>query len=433
MRKLSIVVVLLLCLMLVGATSCNALGGEEEVVDQFVEVVRGDLMVTVSGSGNIEISDEMKLTFGVAGRIDKIYVEEGDIVNEGDVLAKLETGALELALTQAQVAYLEASATVSQALTAVTQAQLALQTAEYNLDKAEDTYEWPELEVAYADVEKAMLSVENIQDKLANAIENDPGGDHSSLYTLLARAEANLFTLQGKLDAMLSGDDKEEVAIKKLQVQVAQESLELAQQSLELAQHSPELAQQSLEQVQKQLNDATITAPFDGEVAKVYVDEKDTVSTATTIIHLIDPSRMELNIDVDEVDVAEVKPGQRAIIEVDALPDLLLEGEVGSINLLPEEEGGVIVFEVKINFDAPEGIGLRIGMSASADIVINERSNALLVPDRAIKQDSQGNTVVKVMVNEQIEERTVVTGISDGFETEIVDGLEEGEVVIGRQ
>ena len=115
------------------------------------------------------------------------------------------------------------------------------------------------------------------------------------------------------------------------------------------------------------------------------------------------------------------------------MPDLLLEGEVGSISLLPEEEGGVIVFEVKINFDAPEDVGLRIGMSASADIVINERSNALLVPDRAIKKDSQGNTVVEVMVNEQIEERTVVTGISDGFETEIVNGLEEGEMVIGRQ
>ena len=433
MRKLSIVVILLLCLMLISATSCNAFGGEEEATGLSVEVVRGDLVVAVSGSGNIEVSDEMKLTFGVAGRIDKIYVEEGDKVNEGDVLARLETDALELALTQAQVAYVETRAAVTRAQVAITQAQVALQTAEYNLDKAEDTYEWPELEVAYADIERARLSVENMQDKLADAIENDPGGDHSSLVTLLARAEANLFIVQGKLDAMLSGDDKEEVAIKKLQVQVAQESLELAQQSLELAQQSPELAQQSLEQVQKQLNDATITAPFDGVVADVNVEEKDTVSTATTIIHIIDPSGMELKVDVDEIDVAEVKPGQRAIIEVDALPDLLLEGEVGSISLLPEEEGGVIVFEVKINFDAPEGIGLRIGMSASADIVINERSNALLVPDRAIKKDSQGNTVVEVMVNEQIEERTVVIGISDGFETEIVNGLEEGEMVIGRQ
>jgi len=54
----------------------------------------------------------------------------------------------------------------------------------------------------------------------------------------------------------------------------------------------------------------------------------------------------------------------------------------------------------------------------------------LLVPNRAIEQDSEGNPVVKVMVNEEIEERPVVTGISDGYQTEIVDGLSEGEIVV---
>ena len=52
------------------------------------------------------------------------------------------------------------------------------------------------------------------------------------------------------------------------------------------------------------------------------------------------------------------------------------------------------------------------------------------MPSRAIAKDSQGNPVVNVVVNEQIEERPVVTGISDGFETEIIDGLSEGEVVV---
>ena len=132
---------------------------------------------------------------------------------------------------------------------------------------------------------------------------------------------------------------------------------------------------------------------------------------------------------MDEIDITEVKPGQRAIIEVDALPALPLEGKVSSISLLPTVEAGVIVYDVKIEFDVPEGIGLRAGMSATGDIVIAERSNVLLVPDRAIKQDSQGVTIVEVVVNDQIEERPVVTGISDGFQTEIIEGLEEGEVI----
>ncbi len=90
----------------------------------------------------------------------------------------------------------------------------------------------------------------------------------------------------------------------------------------------------------------------------------------------------------------------------------------------------MVVYEVKISFDVPEDYGLKAGMSASADIVIDERSNILLVPSRAITQDSQGNPVVKVVFNEQIEERPVVTGISDGFDTEIVSGLSEGDVVV---
>jgi multidrug efflux pump subunit AcrA (membrane-fusion protein) len=69
-------------------------------------------------------------------------------------------------------------------------------------------------------------------------------------------------------------------------------------------------------------------------------------------------------------------------------------------------------------------------MSAEADIVIVDRSNVLLVPDRAITKDSEGNPVVMVVVNEQTEERPVVIGISDGFDTEIVSGLSEGEVVV---
>jgi multidrug efflux pump subunit AcrA (membrane-fusion protein) len=97
---------------------------------------------------------------------------------------------------------------------------------------------------------------------------------------------------------------------------------------------------------------------------------------------------------------------------------------------LPRVEGGVIVYEVKIGLDAVHELGLKVGMSASADIVIDERTNVLVVPSRAVGSDNQGNALVKVMVNGQIEERRVVRGISDGFQTEIVDGLEEGERVV---
>jgi len=399
MKVWRIVTVLLLGLVLAGSVACNPFADDEqETSQQLVEVVRGDLIVSVSGSGNIEVSNEVRLAFGVGGRIDKIYVEEGDNVTDGDALAKLDTDALELALAQAQA---------------------ALEQAEYNLEKAEEPYSRDDIKSARAAVASADDYLEYVQWMLedaqwmldqAEAAEVEGAEAEVKRWTAeVSGAWANFLAAEAQLEAILDAPDEGAVDAAEAQL---------------------EAAEQAVVQAQKQLDEATITAPFNGIVASVGADEGDTVLTTTTIIHLIDLTSMELKVDVDEIDVAEVKPGQRAIIEVDALPALQLEGGVTFISSLAEEEAGVVLYEVKIDFAVPEGSGLRVGMSATADIIIDERSNVLLVPIRAVTQDSQGNPVVKVMVNEEIEERPVVIGISDGFDTEIVSGISEGEVVV---
>ncbi len=417
MRKLTIVGVLLLVLVLTGMTACNPMGSEGEATNELVEVERGDLMVTVSGSGNIDVYEEMSLTFGIGGRIEEILVEEGDEVEEGDVLARLETDALELAVTQAQVA-------VTKAQTDITQVEVALKTAEYNLEQTQSTYSLEDIKAAEADIVVAKRDLDEVLWTLSKYDEGTPGWEAYQKILIFAQARVN--AAEDKLDAILMGTDSEEVAIKKLQVELAAQSVELANQSLVLA-------EKSLEQSRKQLDNTTITAPFTGIVAAVNAKEKDTVTTMNPIVYLIDPSRMELKVDVDEIDVADVKLGQKAIIEVDALPDLELEGEVSFISQLPKEEGGVIVYEVKVRFDVGDGSGLKDGMSASTDIVVKERTGVLLVPSRAVKRNSDGDTVVEVsMVGGENQERVVTVGISDGFQTEIISGLEEGEVVVGR-
>ena len=335
MKSWRIVTVLLLGLTLVGATACHPFADNEPEA-QLAEVVRGDLTVTVSGSGNIEVANEARLAFGVSGRIDKIYVEEGSKVSEGEVLAKLDTSALELALTQAKVAQ--------------EQAKVNWEEAKYNLHR---------LKVLYR-------------------------------------------------------------------------PLKVAELRLELAELQYEAAKQAVAQAQKQLDEAIITAPFDGIVASVDADEGDTVLTTTKIIHLIDLTSMELEVAVWERDIPMIRLNQRAIIELDAFPEVQLKGWVNFISLLPTVEAGVILYKVKIGFNVPQGLGLRVGMSAEAEIIIDERNNVLLVPNRAIKQDAQGNQIVEVMVNDQIQQRPVVIGLSDGFQTEIVDGLSEGETVVLR-
>ncbi|MFC1939502.1 efflux RND transporter periplasmic adaptor subunit [Chloroflexota bacterium] len=449
MKKWRIIPVLLLCIVLAGSVSCNPFGGEEQVSENLVEVVRGDLTIAVSGSGNLEVSKDVELAFGSGGKIETIYVEEGDEVSEGDVLAKLDTDALELALTEARVAYYQAQVAVTEAEVAVTQAEAAvaqaeidLKNAEIDLEQTQETYTLSEIKAAQADLDVKKRNLEEALRTLYKYEQGTPG--YKEYQKIVARAQASVNTAEDLLDAMLSGFSTKEVAAKEMEVNYARQSLELAKQSLELAKQSPELKRQSLqlekqslEQAQKQLDEATITAQFDGIVARTYADEGDVIPppslTSTPIIKLIDPGNLELNVEVDEIDVPGVKKGQKVIINVDALPSTPIEGEVDFIFPTATEESGLVTYKVKIDFAIPEGSGLRAGMSATADIVINERSDVLLVPERAIEQDSEGNPIVDVMVNQQIEKRTVVTGISDGFQTEILNGLEEGEMVIEKR
>jgi len=483
------IIALLLCLSLIGLTACNPFGDDEETTQQLVEVARGDLIVSVSGSGNIEASREARLSFGSGGRIDRIHVEEGDEVSQGEVLAELDTDALELAKTQAEVA-------LTQAQLARTQAQLSQQTTEYelknirdtkdaleltlfnaqinldqakyNLEQVQDLYTWSDIKIAQADVDESERYLEYCLEQLYKYLPVTEEGTYPKIeedfpkiegYEVwqerIVHAQSRLNAAKDRLDAMLSGSDIKEVAIKKNQVLSAEMALaqaeknldelaeevaikelqvEFAKDSVEQARQSVKLAQQSLEEAQKNLDEATITALFDGVVATVEAKEGDIIPPPTmaakTVIYLVDLSSMELIVELDEIDIPEVKLNQEAIIELDALPDITFKGIVTAIYPLPTTEGGVVLYNVKINLDIPENSAVRIGMSAEADIIIDKRSNVLLVPDRAIEANSQGNPVVKVMVNDQIQERQVVTGISDGLETEIVDGLNEGEIVL---
>jgi len=407
--------ILLLCLALVSTIGCG--GGQEEVSQQLIEVVRGDLIVSISGSGNLVVSDEANLAFGSGGKIAKIYVAEGDKVRKGQSLARLDTGPLKLALAQAQA---------------------ALDQAEYNLEQIEEPFSEDDINSAEAAVEAAEDYLEYVEwmlDKSEDAVEDAEEAlaeaKQGGVPTEIAAAEAALATAEAAVEQWRVEASRAEASLIAAEVQLEAMLDAPDEGAVEAAEAQLEAAELAVTEAQKQLDEAVITAPFDGEVTSVHAEEGDIYSpTGMPVIHLIDPDTMEIEVEIDEIDIAEVEPGQKAIIEVDALPALQLEGEVASISLLSKKIGGLVLYEVTIGFDVPQGYNLKIGMSATADIILEERSGVLLVPDRAIQQDSQGNPIVKVIVNEEVEEIPVVIGISDGFDTEVVSGLSEGDVVV---
>jgi HlyD family secretion protein len=383
-----IVAISVLCLALVVATACPGTESEGADGEELVEVVRGDLTVIVSGSGNITVSQDASLAFGTGGKVETVYVEAGDQVSQGDVLAKLDTGALELALAQAE---------------------LALSSAEYNLDKAQQIYSQPDLSTARAAVTNARSYLNYAQLQLDQANSQE---DIEYWQNEVYQAGVNLATAEQRLEEMLAGGESAEVSLNRLEVAAARKALE---------------------QAQKEFTEATITAPFDGIVGAVYVDEGDIIPpptmAPTVAIYLITPTSLELEAEVDEIDIPQVKVGQSAVIEVDAITDELFEGTVSSVSPVPKIESGLVLYEVTVSLVIPADAGIMVGMSATADIMIDKSENTLLVPERAIGVDEDGNAVVWVSVDGQLEERAVVVGISDGLQTEILEGLAEGEMV----
>jgi HlyD family secretion protein len=311
---------------------------------------------TVTADGRLAFVNEKTLVFRAAGIVGKVYVKEQDRVTKGQVLARLETDALENALMRADVA-------VTQADAGVTQAEIGLQSAQIALEQTLKTYTVIDIKAAQADLD---AKKKNLQDALTRLGAYDPGTPGYIEYQkTVAQAQAIVSRAQDTLDGMLSGFGTKDELLKRQQVELAQKSLELARQSLNLATQSKQLAQ-------KQLDDASLIAPFDGVIAKVNVKEGDYLSPAayavTVAVDVIIPDRMELALKVNEMDIPDIKVGQKVTIHVYTLPDEQYEGVVTSISTLPVISLNLVTYEVKTVINVPASSSLKAGMGATATI-----------------------------------------------------------------
>ncbi|MFC1962518.1 HlyD family secretion protein [Chloroflexota bacterium] len=322
-RKLGMILSLtLLSLLILGACGSNT--DTNEIRQEPPEVKQSDVIPHVTGDGNLSLRQQRQLTFGIIGRVAEINVDEGDRVYKGDVLAKLDTRDIELGILKAED---------------------ALETDKRTLKDTRDPYDEVDKAVAASTLAAAESGLSGAYE--AWAIDQTS----TAKWSAVKSAEATLERARETWDDIVEGFDAEDVADAERQVAIAEATLDDAK---------------------RQLEEATIFAPFSGIVAEVFLDKGDYITSAATVaIHLIDISHMELTAEVDELDIPMVKLGQKAIINVDALPDVHIEGEVIFISPLATKEAGVVMGKVKIAFDAPEEYALKAGMSASTDIIID--------------------------------------------------------------
>ena len=206
-----------------------------------------------------------------------------------------------------------------------------------------------------------------------------------------------------------------------------------------------EQAQNALDNAKDNLNDYYVYAPFDGIVSQLNINVGDNININTPVCVLITKDKIA-KITLTEVDLAKIKLGDKAQLTFDALPDFKTTGQVIEIDPLGIESQGVVSYTVKISLDKIDE-RLNPGMSVNADIITDSKENVLLLNNSAIKSINNKTYVELVTIkdvpeeafksgislsNNAIKRQFIETGLSDDNNTEIISGLNEGDIVVLR-
>ncbi len=344
-----------------------------------VAVRRGDLSAAVNATGKVRAKKSARLALPMSGMIQSILKLEGDAVNVGEVILTLRA---------------------DESQRRVRQAELSLQSRQLELARAKAAPRDEDIEIARASLRKAML---------AAAASEAAYTANSNAQTDAAReiARADLDIARASFNRVTNGYSREE--IDGLQNAVTNAQLELDSARTALAQ-------------------TKLTAPFTATVTEITMREGELVGGFTPLATVADLSLLEIAAEVDEIDVAHVKVGQTVDVRFDAFPGERFAGRLTRLAPAASTQRGSTVYAAVVEFD-PRTFNVRLGMGANLKILTIEKTGVLLVPNRALKNAGTRKAVTLIEDGER-RDVFVETGVTDGGETEILSGVNEGDLVL---
>ncbi len=351
-------------------------GGKTIDPSRLATVEKGDVARSVVATGKIQPLAKVEIKSKASGIVKRLYVDYGDRVKEGQVLAELDREQLEASLREARA----------------------------NLLSAQAAWERNKIEAEGPDLPFLKAALERSRKLYADGLISP---------SLL--------------------DDADKAHQLGLNKQTA------ARSQAAMAKAEVEKARAAMERAEADLRYATITSPMDGLVLSRDVEVGDAVSSilvlgsqATRLMSLGDVSEVYVLGKVDEADIGRVYLGQRARIVVESFKDRAFEGKVTKISPLGVEKDNVTTFEVRVSIQNPGG-ELKTNMTANAEVILQEKKGVLLVPESAVLYDKDRKPALEVPdpKGEGGKRRVAVTlGISNGVKTELLAGLKEGDKVV---
>jgi RND family efflux transporter MFP subunit len=408
------------------------------------DVRRGDLVISVSGSGTLLPSVESDLGFHSGGYVADVLVAVGDQVRSGDVLARLETDDLEQAILQADIKLRLANLNLADAQEGPSESERAF--AEAAVESAQSALTVAQL--AYNSAQNSDLDAAararqiEFQYNVGRFYQEDEtyqnGGNNESA---VAEAWAAWSKSEAAFNEAVHEADLEQLEIAngldqaKNRLRQAQEDLALlatgpATDTVLQAQLSVDQAELALADARDSLAGAELCAPFDGTVIDVTVVPGQHVGS-DAVVTLADLQHPVLEFWVEEADMSEVAVGNRLEMTFEALPDLTFSGEVTRIDSALAQVGNTLALQAWGSLEvSSQDASLLGGMNADVEVISAEARDVLLVPVQALRQVSAGKYAVFVVRSDgELELRLVEVGLRDFVNAEVLSGLEEGEVV----
>ena len=383
-------IIIVVCLVAAAGLMAARSGGKKIDPTKLAKVERGDLVKSVVATGKVEPITKVEIKSKASGIVKKLYIEAGDHVKAGQVLAELDRVEMEAQVKQ----------------------------SEAQLQSSEATRSSAEADLARSKVDAEGVDVPMLKRAWERAESMAKQGVISQ--SALDEAEKNY----------VMATNKQHVA----QVQITVNTAKLAQ-----ARADVKRAEATLSQLREQLSYTTIVAPIDGIVLSRDVEIGDAVSSilvmgsaATLVMTIGDTREVYVKGKVDESDIGKVFLGQPARIRVESFKDKTFEGKVTKISPMGVEKDNVTTFEVRVSINNPGG-ELKALMTANAEMILEEHKNVLNVPESSLIYDQNKSASVEIPDAKAKDGKTkiaVKAGISNGAKTEILGGLSQGQQVV---
>lgn len=425
---------------------------KSDIAELTVPVDSQDVTLRITASGKVVPVQTVNLSPKTSGRLVELRVEQGDKVEQGQIIAQMDDADIQAQLIQSRADLAKAQAQLAQARAGsrpeeIGQARARLQQAQAQLSQARAGTRVEEIAQAKAQVDAAAARVSLTTSRVQRnqnlyqqgAIAQD------TLDEVLAddrSAKATLQEAQRRLVQLQNGTRSEEIAQRQAAVAEAQQALQQLQkgsrpEEITQAEAVAAAAGGQLKAVQVQLDDTIIRAPFSGIVTQKYATEGAFVTPTTSASNTASATSssivaiargIEVLAQVPEVDIGQIKQGQQVEIIADAYPDQTFKGHARLISPEAVVEQNVTSFQVRVGIDTGKN-QLLSGMNVDVTFLGEALKDALVVPTVAIVTEKGKTGVLVPDQKNDPQFRPITIGPSIENQTQILSGLKEGDRV----